>query len=142
MRTFLWFSSLTFLPSSWRCLWVELLTSTLCHSSLIWVDLTRLDPTSSTWWCLQASRADCRIVKSRQFALWSHVCDLVFLFLFGFQGCAVRWPSPCPSGTRPRTPARWCSPPIFLWFSSLFGFVVAAPLRCCPVSGYGKQCQT
>lgn len=54
------------------------------------------------------------------------------------QACEARWPLPCPSGTRPRMPVKWCFPPLCSWFSSLFGFVEAAPHRCCPASAYGR----
>ena len=58
-------------------------------------------------------------------------CDL--------QDCAGRWPSPCPSGTRPPTLAGWCSPPRCWWSSSPSGSAEEAPPRCSPASAFGTS---
>lgn len=78
--------SLTFFPSSWQCLWEGLLTSTRCHSSSIWDDVTRLDPTSSTWWCLQASGAQTVEEIWQLKKICEHFSHVFFFLFLGLRG--------------------------------------------------------
>lgn len=55
------------------------------------------------------------------------------------QACGGLWPLPSPSGTQPRTPGRWCSPPPSWSSSSLCGCVEAAPPQCSPSWVYGES---
>lgn len=63
---------------------------------------------------------------------------LVFSCPTAHQVFVAPWLLPCQSGIRPHMHGRWCSPPRCWWFSSLFGSVVEAQLRCCPARISGQ----